>query len=97
MKISVVDQSPIFSNSNADEAIKETESCKVLRFIRLKSLLVGRTPRINILCGCSPEILIQVSQLRLNPLEWDRVGDADALQPLQGGRKFQIIGIFVSK
>ena len=59
MKISVVDQSPIFSNSNADEAIKETrELAKYSDSLGLTRFWLAEHHGSTSFAGCSPEILI---------------------------------------
>lgn len=59
MKISVVDQSPIFSNTNADQALEET--IKLAQFsdsIGLTRFWVAEHHGSVSFAGCSPEILI---------------------------------------
>ena len=59
MKISVVDQSPIFSNSNADEAIKETRDlAKYCDSLGLNRFWLAEHHGSTSFAGCSPEILI---------------------------------------
>lgn len=59
MKISVVDQSPIFSNSNADEAVKETrELAKYCDSLGLTRFWLAEHHGSTSFAGCSPEILI---------------------------------------
>ena len=59
MKISVVDQSPIFSNSNADDAIKETrELAKYCDSLGLNRFWLAEHHGSSSFAGCSPEILI---------------------------------------
>ena len=59
MKISVVDQSPIFSNSNADEAIKETRDlAKYCDSLGLNRFWLEEHHGSTSFAGCSPEILI---------------------------------------
>ena len=59
MKISAVDQSPIFSNSNADDAIKETrELAKYCDSLGLNRFWLAEHHGSSSFAGCSPEILI---------------------------------------
>ena len=59
MKISVVDQSPIFSNSNADEAISQTrELAKYCDSLGLNRFWLAEHHGSSSFAGCSPEILI---------------------------------------
>ena len=59
MKISVVDQSPIFSNSNADNAIEDTrELAKYCDTLGLNRFWLAEHHGSNSFAGCSPEILI---------------------------------------
>ena len=59
MKISAVDQSPIFSNSNADDAIKETrELAKYCDSLGLNRYWLAEHHGSSSFAGCSPEILI---------------------------------------
>jgi luciferase family oxidoreductase group 1 len=59
MKISVVDQSPIFSNSSADQAIKETrELAKYCDSLGLNRFWLAEHHGSSSFAGCSPEILI---------------------------------------
>jgi len=59
MKISAVDQSPIFSNSNANQAIKETtELAKHCDSIGMNRFWVAEHHGSASFAGCSPEILI---------------------------------------
>tara|TARA_B100000927_G_scaffold88412_1_gene71339 strand:- start:716 stop:1702 length:987 start_codon:yes stop_codon:yes gene_type:complete len=71
MKISVVDQSPIFSNSNADNAIKDTrELAKYCDSLGLNRFWLAEHHGSSSFAGCSPEILIpslasQTEQIRI--------------------------------
>jgi len=59
MKISVVDQSPIFSNSSADQAIKDTrELAKYCDSLGLNRFWLAEHHGSSSFAGCSPEILI---------------------------------------
>ena len=59
MKISVVDQSPIFSNSSADQAIKDTrELAKYCDSLGLNRFWIAEHHGSSSFAGCSPEILI---------------------------------------
>ena len=59
MKISVVDQSPIFSNSSADQAIKDTrELAKYCDSLGLHRFWLAEHHGSSSFAGCSPEILI---------------------------------------
>ena len=59
MKISAVDQSPIFSNSNADDAIKETRVlAKYCDSLGLNRFWLAEHHGSSSFAGCSPEILI---------------------------------------
>ena len=59
MKISAVDQSPIFSNANADQAIRETKDlAKYCDSLGLNRFLLAQHHGSNSFAGCSPEILI---------------------------------------
>ena len=59
MKISVVDQSPIFSNSSADQAIKDTrELAKYCDSLGLSRFWLAEHHGSSSFAGCSPEILI---------------------------------------
>lgn len=59
MKICAVDQSPIFSNSNADDAIKETrELAKYCDSLGLNRFWLAEHHGSSSFAGCSPEILI---------------------------------------
>ena len=59
MTISAVDQSPIFSNSNADDAIKETrELAKYCDSLGLNRFWLAEHHGSSSFAGCSPEILI---------------------------------------
>ena len=59
MKISVVDQSPIFSNSSADQAIKDTrELAKYCDSLGLNRFWLAEHHGSSAFAGCSPEILI---------------------------------------
>jgi luciferase family oxidoreductase group 1 len=59
MKISALDQSPIFSNSNADDAIKETrELAKYCDSLGLNRFWLAEHHGSSSFAGCSPEILI---------------------------------------
>ena len=59
MKISVVDQSPIFSNSSADQAIKDTrELAKYCDSLGLNRFWLAEHHGASSFAGCSPEILI---------------------------------------
>ena len=59
MKISAVDQSPIFSNANADQAIRETKDlAKYCDSLGLNRFWLAEHHGSNSFAGCSPEILI---------------------------------------
>ena len=59
MKISAVDQSPIFSNTNADQAIRETKDlAKYCDSLGLNRFWLAEHHGSNSFAGCSPEILI---------------------------------------
>ena len=59
MKISAVDQSPIFSNSSADQAIKDTrELAKYCDSLGLNRFWLAEHHGSSSFAGCSPEILI---------------------------------------
>tara|TARA_B110001454_G_scaffold204768_1_gene213806 strand:+ start:4341 stop:5327 length:987 start_codon:yes stop_codon:yes gene_type:complete len=59
MKISVVDQSPIFSNSNANNALLESiKLAKECDSIGLNRFWVAEHHGSNSFAGCSPEVLI---------------------------------------
>ena len=59
MKISAVDQSPIFSNSNANSALQESvELAKECDLIGLTRFWVAEHHGSNSFAGCSPEVLI---------------------------------------
>ena len=59
MKISAVDQSPIFSNSNANQAIKDTkELAKYCDSLGLNRFWLAEHHGSTSFAGCSPEILI---------------------------------------
>ena len=59
MEISVVDQSPIFTNTNADQAIKDSvELAQYSDQIGLKRFWLAEHHGSNSFAGCSPEILI---------------------------------------
>ena len=59
MKISVVDQSPIFSNSSADQAINDTrELAKYCDSLGLNRFWLAEHHGSSSFAGCSPEILI---------------------------------------
>ena len=59
MKISVVDQSPIFSNSSADQAIKDTRVlAKYCDSLGLNRFWLAEHHGSSSFAGCSPEILI---------------------------------------
>ena len=59
MKISAVDQSPIFSNTNADQAIRETKDlAKYCDTLGLNRFWLAEHHGSNSFAGCSPEILI---------------------------------------
>ena len=59
MKISAVDQSPIFSNTNADLAIRETKDlAKYCDSLGLNRFWLAEHHGSNSFAGCSPEILI---------------------------------------
>ena len=59
MKISVVDQSPIFSNSNANNALLESiELAKECDAIGLNRFWVAEHHGSSSFAGCSPEVLI---------------------------------------
>ena len=59
MKISAVDQSPIFSNTNADRAIRETKDlAKYCDSLGLNRFWLAEHHGSNSFAGCSPEILI---------------------------------------
>ena len=59
MKISVVAQSPIFSNSSADQAIKDTrELAKYCDSLGLNRFWLAEHHGSSSFAGCSPEILI---------------------------------------
>ena len=59
MKISAVDQSPIFSNANADQAIRETKDlAKYCDSLGLNRFWLAEHHGSDSFAGCSPEILI---------------------------------------
>ena len=59
MKISAVDQSPIFSKTNADQAIRETKDlAKYCDSLGLNRFWLAEHHGSNSFAGCSPEILI---------------------------------------
>lgn len=59
MKISAVDQSPIFSNTNADQAIRETKDlAKYCDSLGLNRFWLAEHHGSDSFAGCSPEILI---------------------------------------
>ena len=59
MKISAVDQSPIFSNTNADQAIRETKDlAKYCDSLGLNRFWLAEHHGSNSFAGCYPEILI---------------------------------------
>ena len=59
MKISAVDQSPIFSDTNANQALKETtELAKHCDSLGMKRFWVAEHHGSSSFAGCSPEILI---------------------------------------
>ena len=59
MKISAVDQSPIFSNSNANSALQQSvELAKECDLIGLTRFWVAEHHGSNSFAGCSPEVLI---------------------------------------
>ena len=59
MKISAVDQSPIFSNTNANIAIRETvELAKYCDYIGMHRFWVAEHHGSDSFAGCSPEIFI---------------------------------------
>ena len=59
MEISVVDQSPIFTNTNADQAIKDSvELAQYSDQIGLKRFWLAEHHGSSSFAGCSPEILI---------------------------------------
>ena len=59
MKISVVDQSPIFSNSNANIALLESiELAKECDAMGLARFWVAEHHGSSSFAGCSPEVLI---------------------------------------
>ena len=59
LKISVVDQSPIFSNTNANSAIRETiELAKFCDSIGMHRFWVAEHHGSDSFAGCSPEIFI---------------------------------------
>ena len=59
MKISAVDQSPIFSNTNADQAIRETKDlARYCDSLGLNRFWLAEHHGSDSFAGCSPEILI---------------------------------------
>ena len=84
MKISAVDQSPIFSNTNADQAIRETKDlAKYCDSLGLNRFWLAEHHGSNSFAGCSPEILIPSLASQTESI---RVGSesvrCDSLEPI---------------